>query len=350
MRLLTQGFETRTTSGLIGSVANYGPVPRISGVAVDASLLIFQFNPTNDQPVSEFYTRFAYGIRGSDSGPTIRFRVRNTENVTLFHLHFGLNTFIDVHLAGSTTPSETIPIQMQLGWYVFEVHYRYTNLPSAAPDYNIEIKIDGLMRYQSTEPTSSSPDSPFEGELGHLDYGVFTRAYFDDIALNDTTGSRDNSWCGDGHIIALTPSADAGPQQFVGSDGNSVNNYQLVDEFPVNLTAGAGDYVESSVNGQSDFYQTTDPNPPLKADDVVRRVWVSATMREQSADGDQAKLGVRSGAQTTWSEPIPLGVDFRELRGEDIFVNPATGQPWTNAALNTVDIGVQAEAGAPPEE
>jgi len=231
---------------------------------------------------------------------------------------------------------------MALGWYLFEIYYNFTNESGHSP--YIEIKLDGVSRFTHSDPTSSSLETPFERKLGFIDYCVATRAYLDDIAINDISGSRDNSWCGDGHVIALTPNANGDSSQFVGSDGNSTDNYLLVDDFPVNTA----DYVESSVVGMIDLYNVTSPTPALKTDDVVKRVWVSATARELSADGDTLRLGVKSGGTAAWSDQIPLGIDFREQRGGDLYVNPSTGQPWTHANLDTLQVGVKPEVAVTP--
>jgi hypothetical protein len=232
-----------------------------------------------------------------------------------------------------------IPVQMQWGWYVFEVFFNYTN--QVGSPYNVIIKLDGITRVQLAMPTSTSQQMPFEGKLGYLDYGAGQRCNLDDIAINDLDGSRDTSWCGDGHVIALPPNGNSDSSQFVGSDSNSTDNYLLVDEFPATLTGGGGDYVESDASGAIDFYQTMNPNPTLKSNDAIQRVWVSATMRELSADGDTLQLGVKSGGSPVWSAPIPLGVEFREHIGDQFYTNPSTGQPWTKESLDTLQVGMK---------
>jgi hypothetical protein len=43
--------------------------------------------------------------------------------------------------------------------------------------------------------------------------------YVDDIALNDTTGDVNNSWCGDGTIVGLKPKAEGSSSEWTSSQG-----------------------------------------------------------------------------------------------------------------------------------
>ncbi len=285
-RLLTQGFETQTFHGLTGSVGGYTSVPRISGVAVDAGApnsagLTFPLNN-----ITQFYTRFAYSMRDfwTDLGLVTRFRIRDSASNTLLELKFGLHNPITVHLHGAAEPVANIPILMQHGWYVFEIRFNYIN--GVGAPYNVEIKLDGIRYVQLSQATSLSTENPFVRKLGYIDYCFGARAALDDVAVNDTTGSIDNSWCGDGHVIALTPNANGDFSQFVGSDGDTTANYALVNEIPANTTS----YVESSVSAKKDLYHLTPATPSLKPDDKISRVWVSTTARQQSADGSSVNL------------------------------------------------------------
>lgn len=54
--------------------------------------------------------------------------------------------------------------------------------------------------------------------------------YFDDVAINDATGSEFNSWVGPGKIAMLKPNSDASVQ-FTGV-GDTTNRYANVDDLP----------------------------------------------------------------------------------------------------------------------
>lgn len=74
---------------------------------------------------------------------------------------------------------------------------------------------------------------------------------YDDIYICDGQGSVNNDFLSDCRVISLLPNGDGATSQMVGSDGNSVQNYLLVDEATQN---GDTDYVESSNVGDKDTY------------------------------------------------------------------------------------------------
>lgn len=77
---------------------------------------------------------------------------------------------------------------------------------------------------------------------------------FDDFYVCDDGGSTNNSFLGDVRVEALFPNGNGNYSQFTGSDGNSTDNYQLVDEASAN---GDTDYVTDSVSGHIDSYTMT---------------------------------------------------------------------------------------------
>jgi hypothetical protein len=333
MRLLTEGFEQRTLENFPGGTATFTTNGRINGLAADTTLLTFPLVENN-----EFYTRFAYAIRGGNLAEVVRFQVRDSNGTTVLRINFGHMTPITVYLNNAAQPIAQIAQPMNMNWYVFEIHYRFTDQAGGASTF--ERKRDGILLAQTSVATAQVTQPPFTGKLGYLDFGAVGKfCLLDDIAVNDTTGTQDNSWCGDGHIIALVPNANGDRSEFIGSDGNSVDNYLLVDEFPVNLSGGTGDYVESLTPGAADLYQVG--NPVLKSGDVIQRVWVYAQMREQSADGDTVQLGGKSNGVEFWGDPIALGVSFRPYNSEEYLVNPGTGSAWTQQNITDLQIGVK---------
>lgn len=75
--------------------------------------------------------------------------------------------------------------------------------------------------------------------------------YMDDYYLLDTTTGTPNDFLGDIKVECLLPNGNGNSSQLVGSDGNSTDNYLLVDEASPNSDT---DYVESSTVGNKDTY------------------------------------------------------------------------------------------------
>jgi hypothetical protein len=81
--------------------------------------------------------------------------------------------------------------------------------------------------------------------------GVISLTDFDDLYVCDGTGSAPaNDFLGDCRVEAIFPSGNGNSSVLVGSDGNSTDNYLLVDEAAPNTT----DYVESSTVTDKDTY------------------------------------------------------------------------------------------------
>lgn len=335
MRLLTEGFETVghplfwSVSGSPGwsySTAN----PRLNGTALQGTPVYCLQNNV------EFYARFAYIIiNGNNTSlAAVRFTVRDANNLTVLRLSWAYQPTpgpLTGFFLGATQPTVTQNLFFPQGWAVFEIHFRYTT--QTLPD-NFEMRRNGvtIMTYGgATQLVSGAPS------LGTLEFGG-TGAFnmVDDIAINDTTGTVDNSWCGDGHVVAVRPNGNGDASQMMGSDGNTVNNFELVREAG---TPNRTNFIESDVSGQRDLYAASDLT--LKPTDVVRRVQMWADARKQQAVNSPLQLGLKVGGSEHWSANTELELDWAGYVGTDHRTNPATGSVWTQADINALQVGVK---------
>lgn len=72
----------------------------------------------------------------------------------------------------------------------------------------------------------------------------------DDFWICNTSGSVNNTFLGDSRVHCSFPEDSGASSQWVGSDGNSTDNYALIDE-PATSDA---DYVQATVDGEKDLY------------------------------------------------------------------------------------------------
>lgn len=159
----------------------------------------------------------------------------------------------------------------------------------------------------------------------------------DDLYICDGAGSTNNNFLGDVRVDCYMPNANGNSSQLVGSDSDSTDNYQLVDETSQN---GDTDYVQSATVNNKDTYAFADMshtpasifgtqmNMIAKKDDSGTRS-VCAVCRSGGADydGDTQALG------TTYA-------DYRQIRETD----PATSAAWTRTDLNSAEFGVKVAA------
>lgn len=160
---------------------------------------------------------------------------------------------------------------------------------------------------------------------------------FDDLYMCDGAGSVNNNFLGDVRVDCYLPNGNGNSSQLVGSDSNSTDNYQLVDEASQN---GDSDYVQSLTVNNKDTYAFADMahtpanifgtqlNMVAKKDDSgTRSICSVARSGGTDYDGDTQAL------TTTY-------VDYRQIRETD----PATSAAWTRTNLNNAEFGVKVAA------
>lgn len=217
-------------------------------------------------------------------------------------------------------------------WTLIEVRY-YPNDATGA----LQIKFDGILDANSIASGQvGGGTSTFDGlRFGGGNGGTI---YFDDLGINntsDTDGLGDISWLGDGHIERLLPngnSPDGGwSDQWLGSDGNSVDNYALVDE----AVPSGTDYVLSETVGQQDRYALTDWSGSGKR---IKRVWTEARGLDTSASGSKVKLGVRTNSVDYLSAGLALAAASGKVAGTHYKVNPNSSVTWSEADINALQL------------
>ncbi len=229
-------------------------------------------------------------------------------------------------------------------WYRVEMTYDSTTLSATT----CSARIDGTQFASGTVDLAATPTN-----FGCYHAGDATLDYIvDDIAINDSSGSFQNSWAGEGEIIHLYPNGNGDNSAWTGSDGNSTDNYLLVDEFPPN---DATDYVESNTSGQIDDYNLAATPAAMDSSDAINVVQVGVRAAVSDATGSDPDVVIRIKASTsgtveesasldvnsaTWKSPAPLPSDDNyKLTLYDL--PGASTTAWTKADLDTAQIGIR---------
>lgn len=224
--------------------------------------------------------------------------------------------------AGTVLATGTIH-QNENVWYVIEVHIKIADAGI------IEVKVDGILDVTYSGDTKPGVDATFN----KLFYWS-NNNYFDDIAMNDTNGILDNSWCGDGRVIALIPNGNGDLSQLTNSAGTSIDNYSYVDEQPANTT----DYVEGSVVDNKDLYNLT---PCGFTFETIKRVWTESRSLDTVAAGGLIAHTIKTHSTEYDSADMQLMNTYYPFisSGSGWVVNPNTGNPWTVAELDALQAG-----------
>jgi hypothetical protein len=196
----------------------------------------------------------------------------------------------------------------------------------------IQLWVNGVMIAEHTGRNSATTQSTEVASariaVGNLNT---TRLSVDDVYLANGQGPAPyNGRIGDVRIESLVPSGNGSSSQFAGSDGNSVDNYALVDELPAVTT----DYV-TGVAWQKDLYQYSNLSVPAGVVHAVQLHHVGNKL-----DAGAAELVPVHKLGATEHDDSPMGLGLTPVYGQGAIrtVDP-DGNPWTVASVNAAEFG-----------
>jgi hypothetical protein len=223
-----------------------------------------------------------------------------------------------------TTAAAFIPLNT---WFYLELQCKVANSPNGF----VWVRVNGA-------------DVPALTVSG-IDTQAATGAIYDEVDL-DSAGTTTNgvddiyimsgagdSFLGDCVVETLYPTGNGTVNNWIGSDGNSTDNYLLVDETPANGT----DYVGADPTGTQDLYNFG--NLALSGD--ILAICHNVHAQKSDAGAKQLKI-VSRGAIDTTSPAITLTTTFVGEPYQWVqMINPETGLAWTAAEVNALQAGVE---------
>lgn len=337
----TAGVEWTTASGTLSiqtTVVRSGTYAAEINVSNEVSGYVYQFSSANSNGpyFFRFYLRVATApsanatiMDGVTTGSATRVRIRlNTDRTLQLSDEDG-----DIGSASDALSLDT--------WYRIEVEF---DVSGAAGSHVVRAKLDGTEFAGSSTRSSSGIASLRVGAIG-LTTGHW---YLDDIAINDSTGSFQNSYPGEGSIIHLRPNAAGDNAGWVDGTGST---FAEVDEVtPDDITTFISTDADNTTI--SDFNIDATP-AAIESDATINLVHVGARFNMDSADAAaRFVLGVKatSGGTveesagiaptgTTWVTNAPAAPRNYPLTLYDL--PGASTTPWTKADLDTAQIRVR---------
>lgn len=218
-------------------------------------------------------------------------------------------------------------------WYLIEIHLVADDI-----DGIFEVFLDGeqIIDYAGTT-IPFIPDN-FMGIVNNIYFStrIYTDVFIDDIAINDTNGGVDNSWCGDGKITKIFPNDDGTDNDWTNTDGDSINNYTYVDEYP---NDGDFTYVYCSVisSGTQDQYNMSSLNCLGK---TILRIYPEARARVTFLTTSTMKLGIlpSGGADDLSADQIIESTVYGRVVGDEYKTNPVDAGAWEEADLDAIEM------------
>lgn len=182
-------------------------------------------------------------------------------------------------------------------------------------------------------------------------------AYFDDWAMNDASGTFQNSFPGPGRIVHISPNGRGDSATWAPAGGGlPATGWQAVAENPPDDPFTA---VRSIANGNEDFY-TISPSV-ISVNDTITLLQVSGRMTTTVTDATSSmafQLKKASGGTIMTSADITPDLDLEPTRpwkthGPFRYANyPLTAyrdpdsSPWTYDTLRTAQVGIKKTGGS----
>lgn len=217
-------------------------------------------------------------------------------------------------------------------WHVVEWRMQILTATTGAS----EVWLDGNQVITFSGDTSGTTTL----NMQTLDLGIMTTlsgqtagnyVAFDDLAVNNVSGSLNNGRPGDGRILLLSPTGAGTTTQLARGGTDTGANWSQVSELPPSILQ----YVSSPTVGQRDLYTLADLAVAVASINVVEAV---AYAQNSDAGGGYIAPTLKSGATTNEAGPIGLATTpgYVTSRWE---TDPNTAAAWTQAAVNALEAG-----------
>lgn len=283
-----------------------------------------------------FYFRLASIPSGSSmeifrvvpaTGDAIAIDLNNDQTLTLWDNH-------------TNTQIGTTAALILNQWYRLEVNYNDTTQSNTTFTANIDGVSIGSSSFNGT--TGSAVGPQWAVVWGNANGGGSYDYYLDDLAINDSTGSFQNSYPGEGHIVHLRPNGVGDSAQW--TPNLMFANWAMTDEVTPN---DATDYNSSTTLNFEDLFACDNLSDPVGTINVVAvgvrmtdLVAPDATAAfkleiEKTSAGTKAQSAAIKPGDNSW-----LTNTAREPRNYSLVTyQDPDGANWTHNTLNSMQIG-----------
>lgn len=228
-------------------------------------------------------------------------------------------------------------------WYLIEVSM---DQKTSSGNITAEAKLNGSSFASGTYAASVNSNDIRFGGCNSSTYDL----YLDDIAVNDDSGSFQNSWIGSGIVNHYYPSSAGDSNDWTRAGADSGNNWDQVNEVTPN---DATDYNTSNTAGHEDLFNITDTGSEIGSGDTINVVSVNARYTGAGASSNGRfvlEIEATSGGTIEQSATI---LSYTSTWGTNTsssatnMIPPltlydlpgASTTPWSKSTLDTAQIG-----------
>lgn len=268
-----------------------------------------------------------YGGLPSVTRPLFQFRENSLRQVTIAILSDGRLRVIRGDLSSGTTLGNTTnPVFTGTEWHYIEVKIVFNDSTGSVLIHDNGVQVLSLTS-QDTNATGGSSITT-NVSVGYCHAATTgAQAYYDDFYIHQDTMQ------GDIHMKTLFPNANGTNSSFTGSDGNSTDNYALVDE----AAPSESDYVGSSTVGHKDTYGLQDLSVSSADIKCVAAVGLIGNSDAGARTGRQIILRGGSYGNGASRSPSTTSAYYQDIFETD----PNTAAAFTVSNVNDLEAGVE---------
>lgn len=357
-RIWSSGFELQTLSNFVEVGSSLGS-PGGTGASIDTTIkrsgaASLRINPSSVTTAyvehrlgdfTEFYVRLYLYIATAPTASTKILTVVD-ENAPAEVVGLLLNTDRTLQALDVTSDTDIGSPSSPLStgtWYRIEMY-----VDTSTTTWHITARVDGV-EFVDTDYSAGG-----SGALNGFIFGALKRTagthsadlYFDDIAINDTTGTAQTSWPGAGSIVHMQPNAAGDNNNASSGDYSSIDEVTPDDATTYAVLNDNGDILDVNLESSS--------NAGIGSSDTISLVQVGSRDASVSAATatyvqrikSQASGTVLEGGTCTHNDTTykTVGTGEGGLFGYQLtsYVDPQAGGAWTPALLDDTQIGVRA--------
>lgn len=342
----SSGMEYTATSG-VGTVFTIVTSPVRSGtyaakfLANNSSVGQARFNFASSDQNGQFYLRVYIRIDTIVSAATNILIMRNNANADKIGIRLNTDNTLTLRNLEDSASIGSDSAALNTGqWYRIEIAADTTTPSSTA----VAARVDGV--------EFASGSANLATGLAALVLGFSTvfatgEVYMDDVALNDSSGSFQNSYPGSEKIINIRADS-AGDSNQLGSAAST--NYQQIDEITPDDASTIIDIGADAADDTDDYNLSASG---IGASDVVNVVLVGVrygASASSSNDSFAVRIKDSSGGSVEESADItPTATAYTTNANGTPKLYPLTSynlpgastDPWTQATLDTAQIGIR---------
>jgi hypothetical protein len=235
---------------------------------------------------------------------------------------------------GTVLATSTFTITINT-WYFIEFKWKIDN---SIGTNDVILYADGtpiitLAATTDTQNTANAYATKFRLLGPSPNTATNNNCFLDDVYWLDLTGSTNNGPLGNIRIQTLFPDNNGNSSDFVGSDGNSVNNYALVDDNPLSTA----DYADGAAVGDKDTYSFADT---VSTTTVIYGVSINhVSLRTDAAARSVCPVVRHSGTDYDGSNQALTAsiASYQQI----LETNPGTSSGWTKSDVDGAEFGLK---------